>query len=126
MPSRPLWKLLSGGAVTAVCLVSMLVISALGQPPARKAAPETIPPPGRTYIGTKGCVNCHRPESESWGKTKHINAFTDLPAQYRGDLACLTCHVTGYGKSGGYVAGARSRGLERAPGGGLRSLSWSG
>ncbi len=105
MSRQSLGKFISGGAVTAVCLVFMLVTAALGQAPAPKATPAPIPPQGRSYTGTKHCVGCHRDEAASWGKTKHVNAFTDLPAQYRSDPACLTCHVTGYGKAGGYVAG---------------------
>jgi hypothetical protein len=105
MSSRSLRKFLSGGTVTAVCLVSMLVNAARGEPPKLIATPERIPAPGWSYTGTKGCVACHRLESESWGKTKHVHAFTDRPTQYRSDPACLACHVTGYGKWGGYVAG---------------------
>jgi len=33
-----------------------------------------------------------------------VNAYTDLPPKYRSDPLCLACHITGYGKPGGYVA----------------------
>ncbi len=98
-------RLVSGSVVSTVCLVSILVASAPAQPPAPQETPKPPPPAGQSYTGTKGCVGCHRPESESWAKTKHPNAFTNLPAQYRNDPACLSCHVTGYGKAGGYATG---------------------
>jgi hypothetical protein len=47
MSSQSLRKLLSGGPLTEVCLVSMIVISAQGQPPWLRAMPELIPLSGR-------------------------------------------------------------------------------
>lgn len=60
---------------------------------------------GQSYIGTDKCVTCHRKQTGSWSETKHANAFDHLPAKYREDSSCLKCHVTGFGKPGGYVAG---------------------
>jgi formate-dependent nitrite reductase cytochrome c552 subunit len=56
-------------------------------------------------VGTSGCIECHREQTQSWSETKHAHTFTSLPAQYRATSTCLNCHVTGYGERGGYVQG---------------------
>jgi hypothetical protein len=40
-----------------------------------------------------------------WSETKHAHAFTDVPVKYRNDGGCLKCHLTAFGKAGGYVTG---------------------
>jgi hypothetical protein len=70
------------------------------------------------YVGSKSCQKCHFKEYSSWQKTKMAQAFASLkpngapegrkkanldPAKdYTKDAACVACHVTGYGKPGGY------------------------
>ncbi|RPH50559.1 MAG: hypothetical protein EHM91_01910 [Planctomycetota bacterium] len=70
------------------------------------------------YIGSKSCQKCHFKEYASWQKTKMAQAFNSLkpnqaadarkkanldPAKdYTKEAACIVCHVTGYGKPGGY------------------------
>ncbi len=70
------------------------------------------------YVGSKSCQKCHFKEYGSWQKTKMAQAFNTLkpnqaveskqkakldPAKdYTKDPACVICHVTGYGKPGGY------------------------
>src|SRR5438132_11781778 len=70
------------------------------------------------YLGSKSCQKCHFKEYSSWQKTKMAQAFISLqpnqalearkkanldPAKdYTKEAACVTCHVTGYGKPGGY------------------------
>ena len=71
------------------------------------------------YIGSKKCKMCHIKEFNSWNGTKMASAFEVLkpgergeakskagldPAKdYTSDVSCLKCHVTGYGKTGGFV-----------------------
>ncbi len=76
------------------------------QPPSPEQTPEPAPPSGQVYVGTAECAACHFKEFMTWKKTKHPNAFTDMPAKYHDDPQCLKCHVTGYEAKGGYVAGA--------------------
>lgn len=70
------------------------------------------------YVGSKSCFKCHFKEHGSWMKKGHAKAFEALkpgqaaevktkakldPAKdYTKDATCVACHVTGYGKPGGY------------------------
>jgi len=72
------------------------------------------------YIGSKACQKCHFREYGSWQKTKMALALNALkpgeavdakkkaaldPAKdYTKEAQCVVCHVTGYGKPGGYPA----------------------
>jgi formate-dependent nitrite reductase cytochrome c552 subunit len=74
--------------------------------------------PEYTYVGTKKCKSCHLDVHKSWAKTKMGLAFEtlkpghakeakatfglDATKDYTTDKTCLKCHVTGYGKPGGY------------------------
>jgi hypothetical protein len=71
------------------------------------------------YVGAKRCKACHFKEYTSWAETKMAKAFELLkpgvaagaktaakldPAKdYTKDAACVGCHVTGFGKTGGFV-----------------------
>ncbi len=61
--------------------------------------------PKQSYVGTNQCFTCHRPQTDTWSETKHAHAFTKLPKKYQNDPGCLKCHVTGFGRPNGYVAG---------------------
>jgi nitrate/TMAO reductase-like tetraheme cytochrome c subunit len=61
--------------------------------------------PKQSYVGTNQCFTCHRPQTDTWSETKHSHAFTNIPKKYQNDPGCLKCHVTGFGKPNGYVAG---------------------
>lgn len=72
-----------------------------------------------TYVGSKNCKKCHIKEWRSWSETKMAQTFETLKpgvaveakqaagldpdADYSTDPACVKCHVTGYGKPGGFV-----------------------
>ena len=72
-----------------------------------------------SYVGSKTCKKCHLAVHKSWAKTKMGQALETLKPgnakeikekfsldpnkDYSRDEKCLKCHVTGYGKSGGYV-----------------------
>ncbi|NHZ73119.1 MAG: hypothetical protein GWP16_01450 [Nitrospirae bacterium] len=73
-----------------------------------------------TYIGTKNCKKCHIKQWKSWSETKMANAFEtltpgvaadrkaelglDADKDYSTDEECVRCHVTGYGKEGGFTS----------------------
>ena len=80
------------------------------------AAPAAAGDPA--YVGVKKCKKCHVKQYKSWSKTHKAKAMDSLkpnaaadaktkagldPAKdYTTDKACLACHTTGYGKTGGY------------------------
>jgi hypothetical protein len=56
------------------------------------------------YSGQDRCVICHEKEHIQWSLTRHPYAFTSLQRKGReGDSACVGCHVTGWGRPGGYA-----------------------
>jgi len=55
------------------------------------------------YSGNEVCSVCHVAETATWELTNHATAFDTLVrhgADGRGE--CVSCHVVGYGKPGGY------------------------
>ena len=56
------------------------------------------------YIGSKACNECHGAIGTGWQGTKHAQAFADLEKTGQEKLpACVSCHVTGYSRPGGFV-----------------------
>jgi hypothetical protein len=68
-------------------------------------APAVAPTIEQSYAGTNQCFVCHRSQANAWSETNHAHAFTHLAEKYRDDVACLNCHVTGFGQPGGFVVG---------------------
>ncbi len=74
------------------------------------------------FVGSKSCKKCHLKEFKSWEQTKMAQAFETLKpgvdaevkqelgldpqADYTTDAECVSCHVTGYGKTGGFTSEA--------------------
>lgn len=72
------------------------------------------------YVGAGKCRPCHLPVAKSWEQTKMAKAFEllkpgvaadvkkahniDPDKDYTHDANCLGCHVTGFGKPGGFVS----------------------
>jgi hypothetical protein len=55
------------------------------------------------YVGTDTCKMCHWKQYRSWAQTKMAKTFQDsLNAEQREDPECISCHVTGYKKAGGF------------------------
>lgn len=55
------------------------------------------------YSGEKTCVICHEKEHIQWKLTKHADAFLSLVRKGEEENdTCVSCHVTGFGSSGGY------------------------
>ncbi len=71
------------------------------------------------YIGSKGCKKCHLKQYKSWEQTTMATTFEalkpgeraeakaasgfEVDKDYTTDPECVKCHVTGYGKEGGFV-----------------------
>lgn len=65
------------------------------------------------YSGHERCAVCHRSEHVQWSLTRHADAFLSLVRKgSEDDPACVSCHVTGFDKPGGYVDGRRSARLQ--------------
>ncbi len=84
-----------------------------------EAAEETMAVEEFSYVGTKNCKKCHLKQWKSWTLTQKAKAYETLQpgiaveakvsagldpeADYTADEQCISCHVTGYGKPGGFV-----------------------
>ncbi len=56
------------------------------------------------YSGQERCGICHEKEHIQWSLTRHPYAFKSLQRKGKeDDPACVSCHVTGWGKPGGYA-----------------------
>jgi len=78
------------------------------------------------FVGASRCRACHIAEAKSWEQTKMAKALEllkpgvaaetkrahklDPQKDYTHDASCLPCHVTGYGKPGGFES------IETTPG----------
>ena len=76
------------------------------------------------FIGSKNCKKCHIKEYKSWEGTKMGSAFESLKPgvdveakaamglsadeDYTQNEECVACHVTGWGKPGGFVSEAET------------------
>lgn len=93
----------------------LLVVTAQVQsgPQDGDGAAAADPSEGATYVGEAKCKKCHFKEHRSWAKSttyKHATAWETLkPALKSADQKdsqgklCISCHVTGYGKDGGFT-----------------------
>jgi hypothetical protein len=109
------------GAVVSVFGLALMMVmstpsSSSAQPPVAAGPPEPAPPADQTYVGAKRCSSCHLKEYQSWKKTKHFTAFTDMSQKYQQDASCFPCHVTGYAAKGGYAAGTAADVLQNLVG----------
>ncbi len=63
--------------------------------------PPLLSPSG--YSGERACIICHEKEHIQWSLTRHADAFASLVRKGQDDdPACVNCHVTGFGREGGY------------------------
>ncbi len=72
------------------------------------------------FVGSNNCKKCHIKEFKSWEETKMAQAFESLKpgvdvevkqklgldpnTDYTKDEKCVSCHVTGWGKTGGFTS----------------------
>lgn len=56
------------------------------------------------YASEQACKTCHAKEHEIWSQTDHSHAFADLEQVSKAfDPACISCHVVGFDKEGGFI-----------------------
>ena len=80
------------GSVGLLGVVAVAMIAYAGGPPA-----------DAKYVGSNKCMACHKKDHDSWLKTKHSKAFELLQGNEVKEAECVKCHVTGYGKPGGFT-----------------------
>ena len=65
------------------------------------------------YSGNEVCSVCHEAETATWELTNHATAFDTLVRHGAdGRAECVSCHVVGYGKPGGYQVAQADAALE--------------
>lgn len=65
------------------------------------------------YSGNEFCGVCHERQALTWELTGHAGAYDTLVKHGADhDSECVSCHVVGYGESGGYQAKPATRHLE--------------
>lgn len=70
-------------------------------------------PAGPTYLGdnVNKCNHCHDGKVESWGKSKHFQAYTDL-GESKDNPYCQQCHTTGFDTKYDYSGNVVSTGTD--------------
>lgn len=98
--------------IPALALAAVAVVLAI--------APDAAAADGEfAYVGVKNCKKCHIKEWKSWAETTMAQTYEKLKPgvaveakkeagldpekDYTTDESCVKCHVTGYGKPGGFV-----------------------
>ena len=66
-------------------------------------------PAEATYLGADKCKMCHAKQHATYMKMKHATAIEALSAEEQKKPECVKCHVTGFGKTGGFES------LEKTP-----------
>jgi len=65
------------------------------------------------YSGSEACGVCHESQHETWELTNHAHAFDTLVKHgSESDPECVSCHVVGFGQSGGFDLDTRAHELE--------------
>ena len=65
------------------------------------------------YSGNEVCAVCHESASATWELTTHAGAYDTLVRHGSDhDAACVSCHVVGYGKEGGFQIAKPDASLE--------------
>lgn len=99
--------------ICSVLAVTSVLIVSLGFVGGAQASDE------HAFIGSSKCKKCHIRQYKSWEETKMAQSFDNLrPGEraeakiaagldpekdYTADPECVSCHVTGFGKEGGFV-----------------------
>lgn len=56
------------------------------------------------FTGWNSCTDCHKNITVDWQQSRHARAFESLKKSGQQGLpACIRCHVTGYGETGGFI-----------------------
>lgn len=61
---------------------------------------------GRAFVGAKACRTCHEPQGNQWSSSRHASAYVSVASRDRWFYPlCVSCHVTGLGRSSGFELG---------------------
>ena len=75
-----------------------------------RSKPRDLLPKTSSFVGSDACESCHPREYATWEKSAHADSLDSLRAKRKDDeTACLRCHVTGFGRPGGFVEGTRAK-----------------
>lgn len=85
------------------CLVLLMCLGGIAAVLVIGRSVSAGPPKDATYIGKKKCKICHFKQYRTWKKTGHAEAWETLSEKDRSRPACVRCHVTGYGRTGGFI-----------------------
>ena len=98
--------------------VSHAAIASLGEAERAKLLaegdrPRDLLPKTSAFVGSAACQRCHEREYDIWSRSAHARAVDSLRNEDKeGDARCVSCHVTGYGRPGGFPEGAKVRSHE--------------
>ncbi len=93
--------------VAGVLLIGILVAHAGEAPESPQGEASETP----RYVGAKKCRLCHLKQHKTWKQSQHASNFDALIGPERSDPDCVRCHVTGFGKPGGFVSEEETPGL---------------
>lgn len=80
---------------------------------ADRGRPRDLLPNISAFAGSTICGNCHAREYDIWSHSAHARSVESLKKKGKDeDGACVTCHVTGYARPGGFPPGDRVRSHE--------------
>lgn len=72
--------------------------------------PRDLLPTTDDMAGSEACRSCHQKEYEIWSASAHAVSLESLQRKGKtNDEACVSCHVTGYGRPGGFPKGETPR-----------------
>ncbi len=98
--------------------ISHSAITALGDAEREKLVtgrgrPRDLLPTNSAIVGSSACERCHDHEYAVWSRSTHARSVESLRRERKETQSeCLRCHVTGYGRSGGFPDGGQVRSHE--------------
>ena len=70
---------------------------------AGRGRPRDLLPTSSAIVGSSACKICHEREYAVWSRSAHARSVESLRKDRKdADAECLRCHVTGYGRPGGF------------------------
>ncbi len=112
VPPEPKLQALVDSTIAEVNEINRKAAAAAPQPvvpagrvPIPSDGPSSQPATVMPYLTAEVCVTCHASEHEVYQKSAHAHALSTLEAQKQDyNPECVSCHVTGFGKPGGFVS----------------------
>ena len=77
---------------------------------AGRGKPRDLLPATSPFVGSRACKACHQQEYALWAASAHARSLESLRDERRDDDAdCVRCHVTGFGRPGGFRPDERAK-----------------